>query len=86
MTLGTYLRESREACGYTRAGLARRCGITKGTLIAIEDDATSSPGLFTVLALCELLALDPRHLCGLERPGPRKQYARAGTTKGGAVR
>ena len=55
MRLGDYVADARHTAGLSRAELARKAGFAKNTLIAIEDGATTNPGLFTILALCRAL-------------------------------
>jgi transcriptional regulator with XRE-family HTH domain len=53
--LGRLLRRLREDAGWSREHLARRADISTETLRKIESGATTSPELFTVVALAEQL-------------------------------
>jgi len=63
--LGRRIRQSREACGLTQSGLARRVGISASYLNLIEHDRRSAqPGLMRRLA--QAMGIDPSTLSGAE--------------------
>lgn len=53
MTLGTRLKEAREALGLSQAGLAEKCGISLRAQLNFEKDR-NLPGSAYLLALAEL--------------------------------
>ena len=63
--VGRRIRQTREVCGMTQSGLARRVGISASYLNLIEHDRRSAqPGL--VRRLAEAMGIDPSTLSGAE--------------------
>jgi transcriptional regulator with XRE-family HTH domain len=66
--LGTNLKKLREARGFTQLQLARRCGVTKGYISKIEQQALNI-SVANLEALCDALDCAPVDL--LRRPTTR---------------
>lgn len=58
-SLGSYLRQSREASGLSQDELVRRTGLSLSTIRKMEDGRTANPGVFTLLKVWRALDLAP---------------------------
>lgn len=61
-TIGYRVRALREKRGLTQDQLAKKAGITQGTLSLIESDKTETPSGRTMAALCAVLQTTPDFL------------------------
>ena len=60
--LGDRIRAMRERYGMPAAVLAKRVGISRQQLYAIEGNETTNPGALTVLAIAEALGVSTDYL------------------------
>lgn len=67
-SLGEYLRHARQHRGLSQDDLVRRTTLSLSAIRKIEDGRTHSPGLFTVLALWDLLGLPLEGMQKLRNP------------------
>lgn len=61
-TLGTRIRQLREAKALTQPALAKMLGVTKSSVSQWETEATANIKLPVFLHLCRILGTDPYYL------------------------
>jgi len=76
--LGSRIKSVREVYGMSQAELARRVGISKQAMYAIEANKTPDPGALKVKAIAQTLHVSADYLLGLredrsETPTPLSQ-------------
>ena len=72
--LGDRIRKARRRCGLSGAALARRMGITRQYLYAIETHKTEDPGALLVERVAEALNVSADYLLS-GRHEPRRAFA-----------
>ena len=72
--VGDRIRKARRRCGLSGAALARRMGITRQYLYAIETNKTEDPGALLVERVAEALNVSADYLLG-GRHEPRRAFA-----------
>lgn len=68
-TLAAYVRRARQARGVSWDHVVRCTGLSLSAIRKVEEGRTSNPGVFTVLALWDALALPLESLSQLHTPG-----------------
>ena len=71
--LGARIRQMREASGMSQIELARRIGVSKTTMNAIEQGVTLDPGVSRIIAIAEVLHLSLDALVGRAASVPRRR-------------
>lgn len=68
--LGRYVRELRQARGWSRARLAEQAGMSERTVARLEEGAVVQPGVFTVAAVADALEVTVDGLLAAATPVP----------------